>query len=116
MINAENVLLVKRLQQDLDQFLGGGLVAAERFFHNDPRAILGATRLGELLHHGSKQRRWNGEVMSGLFRGAEFFLDGLKGCRVIVIAVHIAQQLGEFFKRRRVEAAMLFENCPLPGL
>ena len=49
-------------------------------------------------------------------RGAQFLAQGLKRRRVVVIAVHVAQQAGQLLKRRRVEAAMLFQAVLGPGL
>ena len=105
------VLLVEGAEQDPIERLRRGEVAPERLFDDDASA-LGAARLGELLHDHPEQRRRDGEVVRRPLRGAEFLADGLKGRRVVVVAVNVAQQAGELVEGRRIELRRASRGCP----
>src|SRR5262249_47736960 len=47
-------------------------------------------------------------------RGAELLADRLKGCRVLVVPIHVAQQAAELVERRPVDAAVLLEALLRP--
>ena len=107
----------KVAEQDPVELLRRGQVSAERLFDDDAGA-LGAARLGELFHDQPEQRGWDGEVVRRPLGGAEFLADGLKGCRVVVVAVDVAQQAAELVEGRGIEAAVFLDAvaCPRPEL
>ena len=80
------------------------------------RALLGAAGLGQLFHHSAEGRGRNGQIIGRALRGTEFLAERLKRRRVIVIAIHIAQQSAQFLKRRRIESAVFFQAVLGPGL
>src|SRR5262249_22492448 len=91
MIDAEDRLLVESTEQNLVEDLCRGEVPAEGLFNNDARAV-GTTRLGQLLHDQPEQYGRDGKVMCRSLGGTEFFAEGLEGCRVLIVAINIAQQ------------------------
>src|SRR5262249_49555287 len=49
-------------------------------------------------------------------RRAKLFAQRLKGCRILVVAVNIAEQAAKLVKSCRVHAAVLLQAVPCPGL
>ena len=86
---------------------------SEGLFDDDAGA-LGAARLGELLHHHPEQQGRDGEVVRRPLRGTEFSADGLKRCRVVVVAVDVAQQAAQFVKRRGINSPVFLQAVAGP--
>ena len=79
------------------------------------RASVGAARLGQLFHDQPEQHGRDGEVVRRPLRRAELLAEGLKRGRVVVVAVHIAQQAAQLVERRGVESAVVLEAVARPG-
>ena len=61
--------------------------------------------------------RRDGEVVRRPLRRTELLADGLEGCRIVVVAVDVAQQTGQLLERRRIDAAaVLLEAVARPRL
>jgi len=92
MVDAKDRRHVEGTEQHPVEFLCGGAVVTEGFFNDDASAF-GAVRLRQLFYDQPEQRRWDGEVVRRLLRGAQLLADGLKGRRVLVVAVHIVEMV-----------------------
>jgi hypothetical protein len=68
-VDAEDALLIKRAKQNAVEPLRRGEIRAERFFHNDPRAVPGTISGPQLFHYFPEQNRRNGEIMRRPLRG-----------------------------------------------
>src|SRR4029450_14087638 len=90
MVDAKDRRLVEGTEAHPVEFLCGGAVVTEGFFNDDASAF-GAVRLRQLFYDQPEQRRWDGEVVRRPLRGAQLLADGLKGRRVLVVAVHIVE-------------------------
>src|SRR5215510_3434607 len=104
MVDAKDRRLIEGTEQNLVEFLGGGAVVTKGFFNDDASAF-SAVRLRQLLHDQPKQRRWDGEVVRRPLRGAQLLADGLKGRRVLVVAVNIVEQARQLVESCAVESA-----------
>ena len=109
-------LLVEGAEQNPVELLRRGEVVPEGLFDDDASAV-GAARLGQLFHDEPEQRGRDGEVVRRPLRGAELFADGLKGCRVFVVAVDIAQQAAQLVESRGIDSRRVSRGCraPAPG-
>src|SRR5215471_6715355 len=105
MVDAKNRGFAKRLEQNTVQSLRRGEICSERLFDNDPGARR-RTRLAEFLHHGGKEYRRNRKIVRRSLCGTQFLADCLKGCGVLVIAIDVAEEFGQFVKRGAVQATM----------
>src|SRR5262245_3581608 len=114
MVNAKDRRLVEGAEQNSVEFLGGGAVVTEGFFHDDARAF-SAVRLRQLFHDQTEQRRWDSEVVRRPLRGTQFLANGLKGRRVLVVTVNVVEQAGQLVESGAVEsAAVLLDALPRP--
>src|SRR5579885_1634980 len=108
MIDAEDRGFREAREQNAVQLARGGEVRAEWLF-DDHAAISGAARPREALDNGPKQHGGNGEIVRRPLRRAERVADRLKRGRIVVVAIHIAEQTGELLECGAVEPAVLFD-------
>src|SRR4030095_8042903 len=101
MIDAEDVLLIEGAEQDLIKLLRRGEVVPEGFL-NDNASAFGTVCLGQLFHDEPEQCRRDGEVVRRPLCGAELLTNGLKGRRVFIVAINIAQQTAELVESRGI--------------
>ena len=101
-------LLIESFEQDGIERPRRGQVAAERLF-NDHAGTSGCSRSGKLLDDRAKRGRRDGQIIGRPLRRPEFAAQRLKRRRVVVVAVHVTQQAGQFLKRRRIQPAVLFQ-------
>ena len=97
------------------QFPGRGQIGSERLLNHDA-GILGAAGLAELFHHHAEKHGWDGQVMGRTPGVAHRLLDRRKGGGIIVVAVDIPKQSGEFFEGSGIEPAVLLEAVLGSGL
>src|SRR5207302_1696695 len=116
MVDAENSFFVERAEQNAVEPLRADEVRPEWLLHNDARSLRDAAGLSKLLHDDAKERWRNRKIERGLPRGPERLADGLECGRVVVIAVHVAQQAAQFLECSGVKPAMFFEAIFRPGL
>ena len=109
MIDAEDSFFREIAVQDSVEFLRRSQVASEGLLHHDA-CILRAAGLGQPLGDCAEQGGWNRQVMQRLFRRAQFFTQLGESLRVVVVAVHVPQKVGQLVERSLVEAAMFFET------
>ena len=114
-VDAEDAILAEGREQDLVERLRRGEAAPERFLHDDPRAR-GTAGVRDLLHHDTEDRGWNREVVRRPLGRAELPADRLERRRVVVVAVHVAQQARQFLEGGRVEPAVLLDRLARPRL
>jgi hypothetical protein len=62
----------------------------------------------------AQHRRWNGEACAGRVQ-SRVLTDGLKGRRVFVVAINIAQQSAEFIESRSLNSSSVFLKAFPPG-
>src|SRR5215469_1992926 len=102
MVYTEDVSLVERPKQNLVQFLGRCEVMTKWLFYDDSGAS-SAVGFGQMFDNGFKQYRRNCQVMRRAFRIPELFAQRREGCRILVIAVDVAQQGDQLFESRGIE-------------
>ena len=88
-----------------------GKVATERLLNDDTRA-LGATWLAELVNDGLKETRRDGEIVQRMLCVAQFPAQPLKGRRIAIVAVNVAQATAELGKSLRIEAPVILDAVP----
>src|ERR1700746_998820 len=81
---------------------------AERFLHNDSRAPP-AIRFGQVLDNGFEQDRRNCQVVRRAFWLLEFLARCVEGRRILIVAVHVAQQSDQLIERRGIETTMFLQ-------
>ena len=94
---------------DCVQLLGGREVAAKRLFHHHARA-LGAARAAQGLHHSAEKTGRDGQIVGGPARGTKHLAKLREGGGILIIAVDILQQAGQFCEGSIVHAAVLAET------
>src|SRR5215510_4105579 len=97
MVDAEDRLLVEGAEQRAVELLRREEIVTERLFNDDARAVR-ASRFAQLVHNRLEQPRRDGEIVRRLLRRAQLLPEGLKRGRVLIVAVHIAQQTTQFFE------------------
>ncbi len=81
------------------------------------RALPGAAGLGELFHDRAERGGRNGKVIARAgCASPNFPAERLKDRRVVVVAIHVAQQAAQFFKRRRIKPAVFLQAVFGPRL
>ena len=107
-IDTEDVHLGKYGKERPVERLRGGQVTTERLLRHDA-ATSGAAGATELLDHGRRQTRRNGEVVQGPLRRAQLATQEIERRRVLVVAVHIAEQGRKLVEGGAVDAAVLLQ-------
>ena len=115
MVDAEDGRLVEVSQQDAVEGPRRGEVGAKRLFDDDAGAAR-ASRLAEPFHDAAEQRGRDGEVVGRVLGRSEFLAQGRERGRVLVIAVHVAQEDRQLTKGRLVEPAVLLHAVARPRL
>src|SRR5215831_8451990 len=91
---------------------------AEGLFDDDPALatprLHRTARLCQLLDHGFKEHRGDGQVVCRSLRRAELFADRLEGRGVLVVAIDIAQQAAQLVEGRTIDSAVLLEAVVRP--
>src|SRR5439155_4123299 len=100
--------LIEGPEQNPVELLCREKVMAKRLFDDDA-GMLGAAGLGQLLDHKLEQHRGDREVVRRPLRGADLFAQGLKGRRVLVVAIDIAQQAAQLVESRGMESPVLLD-------
>ena len=78
-------------------------------FSTTTRAPSCATRLRQLFHDRSEERRRNRQVVCRVLCASELAAERLKGRRVLIVAVDVLKQSGQFGERRTVQASVLLD-------
>src|SRR4026208_446953 len=91
MVDAKDSVFIERAEQNAVELFRAGEVATEWLLHNDSRLVRETTGLTELLHHGAEQDGRDRKIKRRSMSRAERLADGLERCRIIVIAVDVAQ-------------------------
>jgi hypothetical protein len=86
---------------------------SKRLLDDDARS-LGTARLGKLFHDCPEEQRRDGEVVRRPLSGAEFLADGLERRRIVVIAVHVAEQAGQLVEGPGIESPVLLQTVARP--
>src|SRR5690242_8403630 len=81
----------------------------EWFLYDDAGPLV-TIRVFEMFHDGREQGRRNSQVMSRTPRVFELMAKRRERCRILVIAVNIAQQAQQFFESGGIEATVLFQT------
>src|SRR6266481_10034736 len=76
---------------------------------NDDSRVSVALRFSDMLHHGFKKYRRDGQVMGWPLRAVELFAKGLESPGILIVAVHVTQQPAQLFKCRRIHSSMFFK-------
>jgi hypothetical protein len=108
MVDAIDVILVERAEQDGVELARRRKVVPEGLLHDHARTV-GAAALRELQDNGAEKRRRDREVVRRTLRLTQLLLDRLKRRAVVVIAADVAQEAGEPVERRGVEMAVLLD-------
>ena len=85
-------------------------------FSTMTRAPLAQPDLAELFHDHPEQHGRDGEVVRRALGRPSSLRDGLERGRIVVVAVHVAQQARQLGEGRRVEAAVLLDAVLRPRL
>src|SRR4029453_4558237 len=107
MVDAEDRLLVEGGKQGAIERLRREEIVPERFFNDDASAVC-ASSFAQLCHNRLEQPRRDGKIVRRLLRRAKLLPEGLKRCRVLIVAVHIAQQTTQFLERGGINPAVVF--------
>src|SRR5215813_7778235 len=107
MVDAEDRFLVEGAEQRAVERLRRAEIVPERFFNDDARAVR-AFSFAQLVHNRLEQAGRDGEIVRRLLRRAKLLTEGLKRCRVLIVAVHIAQQTTQFFESGGINPAVVF--------
>src|SRR5262245_27548101 len=105
-VDAEHAVFTEGGVDDRVQRAGRGEVVPEWLLDDDTRASR-TPRLAELMDDRLEQAGWDGEIVRRVLRVAQLPAELLKGRRVAVVAVDVAQAAAEMVERARIEAAML---------
>src|SRR5262245_31205983 len=106
MVDAKDRLLVEGTEQGTVERLRREEIVTERFFNNDARAVR-ASSFAQLFHNCLEQPGRNGEIVRWPLRRAQLLPEGLKRRRVLIVAVHIAQQTTQLCERGGIDPAVL---------
>src|ERR1700722_5407649 len=109
MIDAEYVGFLENTKQNLIQLLRRGKIVPEGLLHNNSTTS-GAVGFRKMLHHRFKQNRRYRQVMRWTLCVLEFFAKRGERRGILIVAVHIAQQAGQFLKSSGIESAVLLET------
>src|ERR1700739_3103139 len=109
MANAEDRSFLEGPKQDLVQFLRRCEVMADRLFHDDSRSPP-AVRSGQVLDDGFEQHRRNCQIMRRSLRILELLPKRSEGCRILVIAVDIAQHADQLLESGGIEPPMFLQT------
>src|SRR5262245_45018571 len=113
MVDAEDRLLVEGAEQGAVELLRREEIVTERFFNDDARAVR-ASSFAQLVHNRLEQAGRDGEIVRRLLRRAKLLTEGLKRCRVLIVAVNIAQQTTQFFESGGLQPAMFLKAVMRP--
>src|SRR5262249_59366356 len=113
MVDAKDRLLVKGREENPIKLLRRGEVMSKRLLDDDAGS-LGASSLGKLFHDGPEEQRRDGEVVGRPLGGAKFLANGLERRRVLVIAVHVAEQAAQLVESGRIESPMVLQAVARP--
>ena len=115
MVDAEDRRLGEDAVQGLVERARRGRVVAEGLLDDDAR-VLGAARCPERLDDDAEEARGNRQVVHGTRGGAELLLERPEGRRVVVVAVHVAEERQQLGELRLVDAAaVVHEAVAGPG-
>ena len=73
------------------------------------RAPLPQFDFRKLSDNGFEQYRRNRQVVRRAMRSPQCFAERCERCRVLIVAVHVAQQADQLFEGRRINAAVLLQ-------
>ena len=107
-IDAKDVGFIEGGVQDAVELLGRSQIVAEGLFDDDARA-LGGAGFYELLDHLLKEKGRDGKVVRGMLRRGKSFPKRLKGGKVGVVTVYVAEQGAQLRPCVGIEAAMLLQ-------
>src|SRR5262249_6930910 len=113
MVDAEDRLLVEGAEQRAVERLRREEIVTERFFNDDASAVR-ASSFAQLCHNCLEQPRRDGEIVRRLLRRAQLLPEGLKRCRVLIVAVNIAQQTTQFLERGGMHPAVVLDAITRP--
>src|SRR5215468_231255 len=113
MVDAEDRLLVEGAQQRAVERLRREEIVTERFFNDDASAVR-ASSFAQLCHNRLEQPRRDGKIVRRLLRRAKLLPERLKRCRVLIVAVNIAQQTTQFFERGGMHPAVFLKAIMRP--
>ena len=112
-IDAEDARLGEGLMQRAVEGLCRGEVVAEGFFDDDP-CVFRAARLRQSGGDGSKQRRWNGEIVQRPRSVTQRLPQVVERCRVLVVAGDVLQIGGKLSERLFVNPAVFVQTVAGP--
>ena len=85
------------------------------WFFDDDASALGAVRFRQLFHDGLEQDRRNCQVVRRPLCVLELLAKRLERCRVLVVAINIAQQATQLFESRRIDSAVFLKAVAAPA-
>src|SRR5262245_6645739 len=109
MVDAEDRLLVEGAEQRAVELLRREEIVTERFFNDDARAVR-AFSFAQLVHNRLEQAGRDGEIVRRLLRRAQLLTEGLKRCRVLIVAVNIAQQTTQLVESGGLQPAVFLNT------
>src|SRR6266567_9086000 len=108
-VNAKDIGLIERPKQNLVQLLRRREIVPEGFLNDDARASR-TIRFRQVSHNGFEQNWRDRQVVRWTPCSIELFAKGRESLRILVVAVNIAQQSDQLFKRRRLDSAVLLQT------
>src|SRR6266851_227221 len=108
-VNAKDIGFIERPKQNLVQLLRRREIVPEGFLNDDARAS-GTIRFRQVSDNGFEQNWGDRQVVRWTPCSIELFAKGREGLRILVIAVNVAQQSDQLFKRRRLDSAVLLQT------
>jgi len=108
MIDAEDILFGKDFVNYFVKSLRGGQISAERLLNDDARALRRTSRF-QLREDLAKQNGWDGEIVEGIFRAAQFLANVGKRLRILIVPVNVPKFADELGKAYGVDSSVLFD-------